>query len=463
MSRISRRSFLAASAAFVTNTQDIVFAPAFAAVPASGDVDVLIVGAGAAGIAAARRVAAARQRFALIEAADHVGGRCVTDARTFAAPFDRGAHWIHKPDSNPLAMLANGTGLEIYPAPRAQLLRVPPRAARDSELEQYFGALVRSSRAIIDAGHGKADVSAASALPRDLGDWQATVEFALGPYSSGKELAQVSAADFARAGDREADAFCRQGYGALLAKLAANIPVQLSAPVTSFSWGSGLEAQTPKGRIRARAAIITVSTNALAAGAIDFNPALPKRQLDALAHLSLGSFDHVAFELPGNPLGLAPDDLVFEKSSGPKTAALLANIGGSNLCNIEIAGTFGRDLAKQGEAAMTSFANEWLASVFGASAKSSIKRAAVTRWNEDPFVRGAFSVASPGNSDARRILMEPLRERVFFAGEAVHETLWGTVGGAWESGTRAAEAALRKLGALKQPDEPEPKRKRRRR
>ena len=44
------------------------------------------------------------------------------------------------------------------------------------------------------------------------------------------------------------------------------------------------------------------------------------------------------------------------------------------------------------------------------------------------------------------ILMEPVRDRIFFAGEAAHETLWGTVGGAWESGERAADAALKRVG-----------------
>jgi monoamine oxidase len=85
---------------------------------------------------------------------------------------------------------------------------------------------------------------------------------------------------------------------------------------------------------------------------------------------------------------------------------------------------------------------------------------AAARWSVDPFVRGAFSAAAPGRSDARRILVAPLRERVWFAGEASHETLWGTVNGAWESGNRAAEGALRLIGNIKDDKrEPEPKRR----
>ena len=75
--------------------------------------------------------------------------------------------------------------------------------------------------------------------------------------------------------------------------------------------------------------IITVSTNVLATGKIKFTPDLPKRLLDAAARLSLGSYDHIALEFPGNPLGLQNDEMVFEKAAGQRTAALLANIRGT--------------------------------------------------------------------------------------------------------------------------------------
>ena len=86
--------------------------------------------------------------------------------------------------------------------------------------------------------------------------------------------------------------------------------------------------------------------------------------------------------------------------------------------------------------------------------RKAVKASKATRWNENPFVLGAFSAASPGGQPGRRQLMEPLRNRLWFAGEAVHETLWGTVGGAWESGERAAEGALRRIGALPEAESP---------
>jgi monoamine oxidase len=112
---------------------------------------------------------------------------------------------------------------------------------------------------------------------------------------------------------------------------------------------------------------------------------------------------------------------------------------------------------------MTAFARDWLKTMFGNDTGASIGKMAVTRWNDEPYVLGAFSAAAPSGADARRVLMEPLRERVWFAGEAVHPSLWGTVGGAWESGNRAAEAALKKIGALKEQPDDKPARGRRRR
>ena len=177
---INRRAFLASSVA-------VMAGPALGAVPTSGDVDVVIVGAGAAGIAAARRMSAAKKRFALIEASDHIGGRCITDTTTLGVPFDRGAHWIHMPDINPVAQLATKTGVDVYAAPPGQKVRIGRRYAREAEMEDYLSALVRAKRAIDDASR-KGDGSCAQALPKDLGEWQRTIEFNLGPWSCAKEL-----------------------------------------------------------------------------------------------------------------------------------------------------------------------------------------------------------------------------------------------------------------------------------
>ena len=461
MPRLSRRSFLAAATALAARP---AISPAMAATPPStGALDVVIVGAGAAGIAAARKIAASGRRYALVEASDHVGGRCVTDTTTFGVPFDRGAHWIYTPDINPLIKLPPRSGLKVYQAPTSQKIRIGRRFAREGEMEDFLSAEVKAMRAINDAAR-KADVPCEQVMPADLGDWRATVEFMLGPYGCGKDLAQVSTLDLSKGAERTAAMFCRQGLGALIAAMADGLALQLSTPVKSIDYRRGVTVETAKGTLNARAVIVTVSTNVIAAGKIQFSPDLPHRNIDAFSRLSLGSYDHIVLELNGNPLGLESDDLVFEKSSDTRTAAMLANVSGTPLCMIDVAGAFGRDLAAQGQAAMVGFASDWLAGLYGSDVKKSIGRTAVTRWANDPWTLGAMSASVPGGQVSRQILMAPVGDAVWFAGEAAHETLWGTVGGAWDSGERAADAVLNRLGPPPklQPAaeaEPEPRRK----
>jgi monoamine oxidase len=443
----TRRDFLSASAALAALAGSGSRAWG-AALPR--EADIVVIGAGAAGIAAARRIQAANRKVIVVEADARLGGRCWTDSATFDVPFDRGARWLHNPETNPMVRLARNAGLDILTAPLGQKIRVGQRNARAGETEEFLAALVRANRAIDDASR-KIDVACASVLPKDLGDWAGTTEFVLGANGTGKDLRDVSVVDKARAQDRNAAIGCRQGLGALIAKLGEQVPVALSTPANQISWNNrDVTVETPAGKVSARAVIVTVSSNVLVAGNIKFTPDIPKRQLDAAAKLSLGSYDRIALQLPGNPLGLARDDAIIEQSSSTRTALLSANIAGSSLCLVDVTGSFGRDLSSQGEKAMLAFALEWLNKLFGSDITAAVKKSSVTRWNASPLTLGAMSVAAPGGQGSRKILTESTGN-LFLAGEATHETLWGTVDGAWESGERAADAALKKIGALSEP------------
>jgi monoamine oxidase len=446
---MTRRDFLSASAGLAMTP--MLGGRVFGA-QLPREADIVVIGAGAAGIAAARRIQAANRKVIVVEAASQIGGRCQTDISTFDVPFDRGARWMHNPETNPMIKLARAAGLEITTAPSGQKIRIGRRNARPGETEEFLAALVRANRAIDDASR-KSDISCAAVLPKDLGDWAGTAEFLLGANFAGKDLKDVSVVDKARAQDRNTAIACRQGLGTLIARLGEPIPLSLSTPANRISWGSrDVMVETPAGKIVARAAVITVSSNVLAAGNIKFGPDIPKRTLDAAAKLSLGSYDRIALQMPGNPLGLARDDIIIEQSTSTRTALLFANMGASSLCSIDVAGSFGRDLSAQGEQAMVAFAVEWLTKLFGSDAAAAVKKSSATRWNAAPFALGAMSVAAPGTQPSRKILSEPIG-CMYLAGEATHETLWGTIDGAWESGERAAEAALRRIGALKEPIE----------
>lgn len=281
----------------------------------------------------------------------------------------------------------------------------------------------------------------------DLGEWQATVAFRLGPATFGKDLDEVSAADYARAEERAEAAVCRQGAGAILALTALTLPVQHSTPVTEIEWGGKLiTLATPRGPIRARAVVLTVSTAALAGGAIRFKPALPAAVAAACQKLALGSLNQVGIELAGNPLRLRDDELVTFKTASADTMALLGRVSGTDLAVATLGGKAGRELEQAGEAAMVAFVTEQLTAHYGADIRTAIGRSFATRWGAAPTILGAMSVAAPGAQPMRRQLGQPLDNRLFIAGEATHETAWGTLHGAWLSGERAAEQALRALG-----------------
>src|SRR5664279_4369516 len=196
---MTRRDFLSAAAGLAA-------APALGgravAAPLPREADIVVIGAGAAGIAAARRIMAANRKVIVVEAASQVGGRCLTDLAGFEVPFERGARWMHNPDTNPLIRLARNSGLDIAAAPVGQKIRVGRRNARAGETEQFLAALLRAHRSIDEAARGAVDPPCASVLPKDLADWAGTVEFTLGPSATGKDLKDISVIDRAHGQDR---------------------------------------------------------------------------------------------------------------------------------------------------------------------------------------------------------------------------------------------------------------------
>src|ERR1700709_1737392 len=224
---MTRRDFLSASAAAAAAS---ALRAGAGARPLRRGADMVVIGAGAAGIAAARRIIAANRRVIVVEASGQIGGRCLTDTTTFDAPFDRGARWIHNPDTNPMIKLARGAGLDVVPAPLGQKIRIGRRNARAGEVEELLATLVRANRAIDDASRGRADVSCAAALLKDLGDWAATMEFLFGANATGKDLKELSAIDKIRAQDRSSALACRQGRGTLVARLGGGRPASPGHP-----------------------------------------------------------------------------------------------------------------------------------------------------------------------------------------------------------------------------------------
>jgi monoamine oxidase len=440
----TRRNFLGGAAALAASS-------AFAQSTGS-EVDVAIVGAGAAGIAAARRIANAGRSYLLLEARDRIGGRVWSAADRLGVAHDFGADRITASGRNPLVSLGRLAGLELYQPTPLRRLYVGTREARDWEYDSFTAARQRANRAITAAGDAGLDFAASRTLP-DLGDWQGTVAFVLGPMQTSKDLDEVSTVDYARAEEHFDELRVRGGLGRLLAAAAKPLRISLETPVVSIDTRvrGTVALESERGTINARAVIVTASTTALAAGTLRFDPALPKRVQDGLAGLGLGTHDRLIFELAGNPFNFADNQRIVFKTSDSRTVGITARIDGSDQASAEFVGRFGREISSAGGAAMRDFVVATLVAHFGNDARRAIGKSEAVRWSREPWILGGISAAAPGSAINRRLLAQPIHDRIFLAGEALHDTWWGTVAGAWVSGERAADAALAEIDRASAP------------
>ncbi len=404
----------------------------------AAEVDIAIVGAGAAGIAAARVSREAGASVAVLEARDRVGGRAVT-VRLGGHAVDLGAHWLHAGDLNPLVRLGRERNEPLRRAPGGGEIVMGRRFGTRGERDAYGRGFDRADLGFNAAAREPEDVSLAKALP-PLGRWRAPIAATMA-LISGRPLAEVSAKDFPsdEFGDNY---FIRGGYGAYLARLAANLPIRLHCPVSAIDWsGPGVSLSTPQGTLRAKAAIVTVPTPLLRAGAIRFEPLLPAGIADAIGGFLPGAYEHVVLEWPDSPFTGA--DRLSKVLTARRSLGLLTHIDGGPVHYLEL--DYDTVRAAGGRDRTARLARDFLRSVFGASAIRNLRVLAVTDWLADPWSLSSWSVVPPGRVAIREELARPVGGRIWFAGEAVSQSLWGTVGGAWEEGERAAREVMATL------------------
>lgn len=410
------------------------------------DPDVLVIGAGCAGIAAARELAARGRTCVVLEAGARVGGRAFTESASLGLPFDHGASWLHQADDNPLAPLARALGLPLldHDTLRDRRLFARGRFATAADRAEFAAAEDAFWTAIDAAARdGAPDRPADRAAPRG-GRWDATIAHWEGAQICAAELHRMSLHDLAATALDGPNLILREGIGGLVARLAEGLPVRLGARVDRLHWGArGVVAEGAFGGLAARAAIVTASNGVLAAGGIGFDPPLPEATQAAIHDLPMGLLTKVAFradhpDAPDLPPFAslrraveAPDDRPMSFLSRLFHDPLLVGF-----CGGERAWEMLHDAP-----ALEAAARDEIAGIFGARAAAALGRATVTRWGEDPLFRGAYTHAVPGAQAARRVLGTPLADgRLGFAGEATHPRFAATVAGAWLSGTQAARA-----------------------
>jgi monoamine oxidase len=408
------------------------------------DIDVAIIGAGAAGLGAANALLKSGLSTIVLEARDRVGGRAHTIMAAPDIPFDLGCGWLHSANRNSFVGIAERLNIEI------DKTRPPWR-------EQSFDTGFPLKERLdfiksLDAFYDRAEAAAktgrdgAASLCLEPGNrWNPMID-AISTYVNGCELDQVSILDMEAYEDTEINWRVRRGYGALLTAYGAACPLALDTQMTRIDHsGARVRIETSRGALTAAKVIVTVPTNLIADETIAFHPALPAK-LDAARGLPLGLADKVMLALD------QPDAL--PKDGNLRGATMRTAMGSFHLrpfgqpC-IEgfFGGSFARDLEDAGDGALAAEAINEIAALLGSDFRRKLKPLAQSRWAHDPFARGSYSHALPGHSGDRAVLAAPVDGRLFFAGEATSPNFFSTAHGARDSGERAAGEVLTSLTA----------------
>jgi len=413
--------------------------------------DVIVIGAGAAGIAAARRLRAAGRDVTVLEARDRVGGRVFTALDLAPFPVELGAEYIHGEHvvtwrwlrELGLAAIARGDGSwwafaggrRLDPPGFAALMPSPPsddlsdaaraEGAAGATMETALRAWVREKR------------------PRQQ-------EAAWGLWNSaacvywGADLDRLGVDALREATyDRDGDTNFRvgAGYATLFERAASPLRVRLGTPVTAVEWGArGATVHSPSGAFAGRHVVVTLPLGVLKAGGVAFDPPLPDDKREAVARLGVGHVDKVVlvFDAPFWPedmRGLFTDLdgqswIVPGRGRGEPAPVLRALMGGR--------------AAERFEAAPDPVAKavRELETVFGVDLGGRLREGRFAGWGTDPWARTGYSYVPSGGRGLRAALAEPVGGVLFFAGEATHAVRPATVHGAIESGERAAAEVL---------------------
>lgn len=409
------------------------------------EVDVVIVGAGSAGLSAAKTLRSAGHSFVVFEAMNRIGGRAWTSSEHFGIPFDIGCAWLHAADRNPYFEEAKSAGwtLQYHDMNLDHLYFGRKKASEQDEVETKLADAQLT--ALLETHVGNED--RLSALLADGRASRAAATFA-GPMDFGKDYDEISIADFKAAADLEPNYLSKEGFGALVAQYGADVPVELATPVRRIRWdGPEVVCETYRGAVRASAAIVTASPAVLAFEEIDFFPDLPDAHREAIFDLPMGMLTKLPVEIKGARLGLKPfEDLLIERRAEHDIYFLCFPFDLDLMIGF-VGGDFAWEISAAGQEAGIDFVTNRLCAIFGNDLRKQVGRAMMTNWGGERWVRGAYAAARPGQAGARKVLAEPVAERIWFAGEHLAGPLIQTCGGARLSGEAVARQVIARLAS----------------
>jgi monoamine oxidase len=403
-------------------------------------VDVAIVGAGVAGLAAARALTSQGVSVLILEARNRIGGRALTLLLAGDLIFDVGCEWLHSADQNGLVPIARTLNFDLADCPphwSEQSLDINFPLSDQREFRAAFDAFEERVEAASSLAH---DIVATQCLERGC-RWNALID-AVSTYVNGAELAKVSVHDTSNYLDTESNWRVCGGYGALVTAFGASCRVALNTEVLRIDHsGREIVLETTRGSLSASAAICTLPTDLIGGEAVQFWPRLAEK-ISAAAGLPLGYAEKIMLYLE-DPEVVPADGHLFGATDRVATGSYDLRPLGRPCIEAFFGGALAKELAD--ENALAEYAIEELAGLLGSEFRGKVRAMAASTWAGDRFSRGSYSHALPGNAGLRSTLAEPVNERLFFAGEATSPRSFSTAHGAYETGLRAAVEVARTL------------------
>ena len=407
------------------------------------EVDVAVVGAGAAGIGAARELVRRGISVLVLEAQTRVGGRARTQVVNRFA-LDLGCGWLHSADRNPWTKIGEAAGFAIDRTPPPWGVQAFDHGFPAHEQAEFHAAFA-AFEARLEGLRDRPDAPAGACL--DTGRWAPLID-ALSGYINGTEYDRLSTHDYLAYSDADSGVNwrCPDGYGALIAAHAAGLDIMAETAVTHIDWsGPRVRLDTARGTIEARAAVIAVPTTVLAAEALQFSPPL-EGKAEAASHLPLGLANKVVLAVDDRD-AFPKDSHMFGRTDSAATGSYHLRPFGRPLIEAFLGGRNADALDAAGKGAASAFAIDELVGLFGTDFGRRLTPIAETRWRAERWIGGAYSYAEPGYAPMRHRLAEPVADRLFFAGEACSHGDATTAHGALMTGIAAAAEAVRALGS----------------
>jgi monoamine oxidase len=413
---------------------------------------ILVIGAGMAGISAARNLQDAGHTVIVLEGRDRIGGRVWT-SRQWDTPLDMGASWIHGTRGNPLTAIADAIDAprRVTDYDNAILYDTDGTLQSDRAWGEIERFTVQAAQAISAVQSGS-DQSIAEAIAASFDlDSLSEMEQRQAAFAWNIQLEQEFAADIGTLSAHYLeegtnfggeDVLFPEGYDTLVNHLATDLDIRLNQAVTRIAYSdTGVTVTTDSDIFEADRAIVTLPIGVLKQGDIAFEPALPEKKQTAIDALGAGVLNKIYLQFSEVFWERSPDWLSYiSEAKGEFTSWLnIYRYTDRPILLAFNAGTFGQEIEAWSDAQIIDRAMATIRLISGQDSPDPIN-AQITRWHSDPFARCSYSYPAVGMTDTTRAdLAAPMGDRLFFAGEATHSDYPSTVHGAYLSGQREAE------------------------